>query len=534
MKAVLYARVSSEKQAEKDLSISAQLKALRKYAVDRGWDIHREFIDEAESARTADRPAFQEMISLAKQKQKYFNIILVWKLSRFARNREDSIIYKSLLKKHGVSVLSINEQIDDSPAGKLFEGMIEVIDEFYSSNLAQDTIRGMKENITRGFRNGGIAPIGYVNKRVMIDKNYRTVLEIDDVFAPIVKRIYEMYCNGLGAKEIVKQLNTEGIKTNRGKPWNKTIVLYILTNEVYIGTLIWKEKKSNSPLQKKDELIKIENAHTAIIDKKLFSTVQNLIKQRSPQVSHPRTINSDYLLSGYIYCGKCGAKMIGASAKSGKFFYYACGNSLKKGKSVCSSKQINRNKLDSFIIDRVKRNILTEKNLIELVRLTNQELKNSKSDFKEQITVIDNQIKDFKKRLDNLYDALETGKLDIEYLAPRIKETKDQISNLELHKTKLEIEINRNESNLLNLDIISAYVSDLKSILGKGSIVDQKSFLKSFIKRITIDSPRVIIEYTIPIETKKTESSKQEVLSIESFGSPCWTLDEPLFLLVNC
>src|SRR5688572_32410820 len=109
MKVVLYARVSSEKQAEKDLSIAAQLKALRKYALERGWETSREFVDEAESARSANRPAFKEMIALGRQRHKCFDAILVWKLSRFARNREDSIIYKSLLRKYGISVISINE-----------------------------------------------------------------------------------------------------------------------------------------------------------------------------------------------------------------------------------------------------------------------------------------------------------------------------------------------------------------------------------------------------------------------------------------
>src|SRR5581483_3362586 len=114
MKAALYARVSSEKQAEKDLSIPAQLKALRDYALRRGWDIEREYIDEAESARSADRPKFQEMVAAAKQKNPPFNVILVWKLSRFARNREDSVLYKALLRRNGVDVVSINEQIDET------------------------------------------------------------------------------------------------------------------------------------------------------------------------------------------------------------------------------------------------------------------------------------------------------------------------------------------------------------------------------------------------------------------------------------
>ena len=122
MKVVLYARVTSERQAEKDSSIAAQLKALRKYTLERAWEICKEFVDEAESARSVNRPAFKEMIALARQKQKCFDAILVWKLSRFARNREDSIIYKSLLRKHGISVISINEQVDESRPGNSWRG----------------------------------------------------------------------------------------------------------------------------------------------------------------------------------------------------------------------------------------------------------------------------------------------------------------------------------------------------------------------------------------------------------------------------
>jgi predicted site-specific integrase-resolvase len=131
----IYARVSSDRQ-DVDLSISAQLKALREYAARNGYTVIKEFVDEAESGRSTARPAFREMISIARMKHPPFQLILVWKLSRFARNREDSIIYKSLLRKQGIQIVSINEPIEDTPTGRLMEGIIEVIDEFYSSNLA--------------------------------------------------------------------------------------------------------------------------------------------------------------------------------------------------------------------------------------------------------------------------------------------------------------------------------------------------------------------------------------------------------------
>ena len=151
MKVALYARVSSEQQAEKDLSIPAQLKALKDHAIKKGWEVVSEFVDAAESARTANRPAFQKMIAQAKQKPRPFDCILVWKLSRFARNREDSIMYNGPASPKGGAS---NEQIWATASGRLLEGMIETMDEFYSANLGQDTRRGMKENAQRGFLNG--------------------------------------------------------------------------------------------------------------------------------------------------------------------------------------------------------------------------------------------------------------------------------------------------------------------------------------------------------------------------------------------
>lgn len=172
----IYARVSSDRQ-DVDLSISAQLKALREYAARNGYTVIKEFVDEAESGRSTARPAFREMISLARMKHPPFQLILVWKLSRFARNREDSIIYKSLLRKQGIQIVSINEPIEDTPTGRLMEGIIEVIDEFYSSNLAQDVTRGLRENASRGFFNGSRPPFGYLRKKVKDGDKSRNSLD---------------------------------------------------------------------------------------------------------------------------------------------------------------------------------------------------------------------------------------------------------------------------------------------------------------------------------------------------------------------
>ena len=144
-------------------------------------------MDEAVSGRSIDRPGFKTMIGAAHQAISPFRVILVWKLSRFARNREDSIIYKSLLRKHGVQVISINEPLEDTPSGRLLEGIIEVIDEFYSANLAEDVTRGMRESASRWFCPGSPAPYGYRRVKVPDGDTPTTKLEPDPALAPIVE-----------------------------------------------------------------------------------------------------------------------------------------------------------------------------------------------------------------------------------------------------------------------------------------------------------------------------------------------------------
>ena len=178
MKVAIYARVSSDRQ-DVDLSIAAQLRALREYAAKQGDQGVREYVDEAESGRTADRPQFQRMIAEARRASRPFQLILVWKYSRFARSREDSAVFKSLLKKHGVRVVSITEPFDDSPTGRLMEAIIESLDEFYSANLGQEVLRGMRESASRGFYVASRAPYGYWRVKVKDGKMERATLQPD-------------------------------------------------------------------------------------------------------------------------------------------------------------------------------------------------------------------------------------------------------------------------------------------------------------------------------------------------------------------
>ena len=225
-------------------------------------------MDEAESGRVADRPQFQEMLDEAKSPQAPFREILVWKFSRFTRKREHAVAFKSMPRRRGITVVSITEQADDTAAGRLLEGIIETIDEFYSENLAEDVTRGMREAASRGFWMSSGAPFGYNRVMVQDGPKKRPKLEPDPDSSLIARRIFDMSEAGKSTLDIARTLNDEGISSPRGNPWGKTTLHAILINETYTGTLVW-------GLNAKDgaDPVRVDDAFSEIVSKGPVSTV---------------------------------------------------------------------------------------------------------------------------------------------------------------------------------------------------------------------------------------------------------------------
>ena len=493
MKVVLYARVSSDKQ-DTDLSLSAQLKAFRDYAGRNNYLVVKEFVDEAESGRTAARPAFREMISMAKRPGKPIDAVLVWKYSRFARSREDSIVYKTLLRKKGIQVISINEPFEDTATGRLLEAMIESLDEFYSANLGEEITRGLRESASRGFFLTSKAPYGYRRVKVKDGDKERPKLEIEPSQTPIVKSMFNDVIGGKGLKEIVKDLNSRGIPGPSGKSWTKTTLHKILTNEGYTGTLVWgRESKRNlAP-------IRVEHAWPAIIDKDTFKAVREKLHDRSPSRLNPRNVSSRYLLSGLVKCGHCGKALVSQEAKGGKFSYYVCDTLLKKGAGSCEARYYSSRKLETVVIETLKDHVLNKESLKDLVDRVNDSMGNETSSYHDELATVLNEITNTSGRLDRLCDALETGKVNLEDLAPRIKDLRFQQEQLQNRRYELECHLSDRKVELADLKRVTAYVDDIRKTLDAGTLSERKAFIRSFVKSIKVKGDDAQMSYTMPI-----------------------------------
>ena len=356
---------SSPVWREKD----AQLRALRDHAKKYNHLVVREYVDEAESWRIANRPQFRKMIEEARKPEAPFQEILVWKFTRFTRKREHAVAFKSMLRRKGIRVISITEHADDSPTGKLMEAIIESVDEFYSENLAQEVIRGMREAAIRGFWMAPYVPFGYQKVYVKDGAKKRPKLEVDKDKAAVVRRIFGMALRGKSTLDITRVLNGEGIASPRGKRWLKTSVQKVLDNETYTRTLIWgRTSKDGAPP------VRVNKAFPALVSKRKFRQVAILLRSRSPKVQHPRRSSSPYLLSGLAKCETCHKALTAAEAKSDKYTYYLCNSLLKRGRGTCNAPRLNSKHFEGLIVDNIRDNILTESNIRDLVKIVDEEM----------------------------------------------------------------------------------------------------------------------------------------------------------------
>ena len=514
MPVALYARVSSDRQ-DVDLSISAQLKALREFAHRNGHRVTKEYVDEVQSGRTADRPSFQLMIAQARQ-QKPFKAVLVWKFSRFARNRKDAIVFKSLLKRYGVTVISINEPSTDTPTGKLMEGIIESLDEFFSANLAQDTLRGMRESASRGAFLGSRAPFGYTRIKVKNGERERPTLEPEESTVPIVTEVFQSALRGNGLKDICRELNYRGV-TNRGKRWTNTTLHYLLTNEAYTGVLIWgKTSKGDHVL----EPVRVEGAWKPLISKDLFSEVQKALRERAPVRAQPRRVGSRFLLSGLLRCGICAKLYVGQHAKGRKFAYYVCGTLLRQGAGSCKAKYLNATKMEQFIIRKIKERVVTKEALTDIVTLVAEEMDQAAAELDGRLKLIEQELADVERRLGRLYDALETGQLSLADLSPQIQAQRHRQDQLTAALEDVYAQLEYRRAELPDTEEIHYYVEDLRSFLEKESLPEKRTFIQSFVKELKILGDEVTLTYTVPMPPKGLKTEWVSVLSTIRSGDP--------------
>lgn len=304
--AACYIRVSTDDQLE--YSPDSQLEKIKEYCSRNGYILTEDniFIEEdgVSGRKAAKRQEFQRMIAKAKSRVRPFDAIIVWKFSRFARNREDSIVYKSMLKKIGIDVISVSENVGDDKMSVITEAIIEAMDEYYSLNLAEEVRRGMTERTKHGGYNSA-APFGYK----LVDKK----LVIFPEQAEIIREVFARYLDGWGQKQLAVWLNSMGVKTKRGGAIENRTVNYWLQNPVYHGYVRWNptERASSRWYRNTPDTMIVKGNHEPIIDEDTWNAVQKRLQEMGSKFSKHRRENipTEYALSGVVKCGVCGSTL---------------------------------------------------------------------------------------------------------------------------------------------------------------------------------------------------------------------------------
>lgn len=356
-KAVAYARYSTDMQREE--SIDAQFRAIEDYCYRNDILLIHKYKDEGISGTSDERPEFQSMIDASDAHA--FDYVVVHKLDRFTRSKYDSAIYKRRLKENGVRVLSVLENLDDSPESLILESVLEGMSEYYSRNLSREVKKGMSENAYKGKFNGGTPPLGY-------DIDHAGDYIINEWEARAIRIIFDMYGDGHSYNDIIKKLNHDGYKTKKGRPFGKNSLYEILRNEKYIGNYIYRredydgfsKKRNNHAERDRKDMIVLEGKIPSIISKDAWEIVQ-MRREKNKHVGGGLKAKRTYILSGILVCDSCGEKMSGCMRRSStgrEYYYYRCTSNRKT--DYCSS--VNADKIETAVKKRFDRAIFTEHN----------------------------------------------------------------------------------------------------------------------------------------------------------------------------
>ena len=410
-----YIRVSTDKQEE--LSPDAQKRLLLDYAKKNNIVISAQdiFMENGISGREAKkRPAFQEMIARAKSPEHPFDVILVWKYSRFARNQEESIVYKSMLKRDNVEVVSISEPMIDGPFGSLIERIIEWMDEYYSIRLSGEVMRGMTEKAMRGGYQS-IAPFGYVTV------GNGNPPELHPEQSKIVRRIFTDFLKGKTYNSIARYLNSLNILTNSGNPFEARTVKYILENPFYCGKIRWNYTKRGRELKNSDEWIIVQGKHTPIIPEAEWNTVQERIAAANLPFKRRDVATCKHWLSGILKCSSCGSSLGFNNNPRSPFF-----QCWKYSKGVCQeSHSIVLKKVEENVILGLKESVLSGNLQYKIIQPVSKDDFNELELFKEQLNRISMKEIRIRDAYENGIDTLEEYKAN----KLRIQEEKSSIEN---------------------------------------------------------------------------------------------------------
>ena len=492
--AALYLRVSSSGQ-DVENSIDAQQEYLHRWAKANGYVIVKTFTDEVKTGMISKREDFRDMIEVAESPDCPFAVVLVWRFNRFFRNREESAVYKSRLRKKGVRVVSINEKTDESATGQLIEGVIESIDEYTSKLTSEEVRRGTHNLARRGFYMPGRAPYGMMRVKVTDGAKERHKLAPDPKTRHTIRRIFDLALQEKTDNQIQRTLRSEGILNSSGKPWSSNRIHDVLTNCHYEGTIAWGRLPDGTP-----ETV-YEGAHDGIVTREEFAQVQKLRLERAPEVTHPRNSGSEHMLSGLGRCRQCGASYVyrPSGGKGELYEYIICKTRKDQGPEICDSPILPAAVFEAMTLDVVEEDILLRRNIESAIGQLREDSGSLHSDRNEHISRLGESVAELDRRIEKVYLAWENEDIPYELFRTRSEELRELKAEAVAELAKAEGDQDDTHVILDGPEEVLDYAGELKAFLRDSTPVRTRAWLKTFLVRYWVEPGCVTYEYRLPL-----------------------------------
>ncbi|MGP1394586.1 MAG: recombinase family protein [Inquilinaceae bacterium] len=426
LRAALYLRVSTARQAEHDVSIPDQGRQGEAYCEARGYELVETYVEPGASATNDRRPEFQRMMEAGTAKPAAFDIVVVHSFSRFFRDHFELEFYVRKLAKNGVKLVSMTQELGDDPMHVMMRQIMALFDEYQSKENAKHTLRALKENARQGFWNGSLPPVGYrVVEAEKRGAKVKKVLEIDPLHADTIRLMFELALNGdgesgrMGVKSIARYLNERKLYTRTGGRWGVGTVHRILTRRTYIGEHEWGKAYKDGTPKTAAEVVTVPVP--PILDRETFDAVQTLLKKRAPMVTPGRVVSGPTLLTGICFCGDCGGAMtLRTSGKAKHYRYYTCSTAARQGKTGCDGRTIQMDRLDHLVAEHLEERLLNPKRLEDLLAAHLDRREERDARRRDTANELTKRAAEAEQRLKRLYDAIESGVADLS--DPSLKE----------------------------------------------------------------------------------------------------------------
>ena len=492
LRAALYLRVSTGRQAEHDLSIPDQKRQAEAYCKAKGWSIEAEFIEPGASATDDRRPEFQRMMEAATAKPQSFDVIVVHSFSRFFRDHFELEFNVRRLAKHGVRLVSITQELGDDPTSVMMRQIMALFDEYQSRENAKHTLRAMNENARQGFWNGSRPPFGY--RVVDAEKRGQKVkkrLAVDPFQAETVRTIFSLYLEGdgrngpMGIKSIVSTLNAQGVRTPTGANLSCKFIHDVLTRTAYIGTHHFNVTEAKTG-RIKSEAETIEFATPPIIDEDSFQDVQARLKERNPRVTAPRLTAAPCLLTGIAICADCGGGMTLRTGKGGRYRYYTCATQARQGKSACRGRSIRLDRLDSLVMEHLTNRMLQPERMRDMLAALFDQYADGQRAGVARVETLRNAHREAEAKVQRLYAAIENGIADLSDST-----LKDRLAALKAQRDEAKRLLDMAEAPNAQIPeltpaMIEDFIASLKTRLLEGPTAFRKEYLQSVVERVEV------------------------------------------------